>query len=178
MKTDLPDLSSSRRWILEFIYDHISNAIASDDFGESDRRVLFEVRGIYTKVIPALILQLSDRKDNDQLIAAIEASFKIGMYVQRSPKSRIRLLKSNDDQRVANARFALEAKTNRRDKELEAANNAETKKQNKALAVSREFSELIRPGVRARLGPYAKGNYPSISKIKTTVSRMKNRTAL
>ena len=95
-----------------------------------------------------------------------------------SPKIRKEIKKNTGIEMAANARFSLKSKAYFRDKELVHAIKSEAKSQGKVLAASREFSELIRAGVRERLKIPPDSKYPSISKIKETISRIKNGTVL
>jgi hypothetical protein len=139
-----------------------------DTFERAFRRVFAEV----DEAAPHL--------SNDIVRLFISATFitkRIGMEsLERAlGRSREEIKRHLGDEQAKKARDGKRIPDACRAKRLNAAIVAEAKAQNRAMAISMEFAELIRPGVCYRLGEPCADNWPSAWTIKAAIRKLKNK---
>jgi len=113
---------------------------------------------------------------NDIAAAVINAALIVS-YASEQSKAKLReeAKRHFRSEQARNARGAKQISDAFNRKRLGDAILDEAEAQNRALAISKEFADLIRPGVCKRLGVACRDNWPRPSAIKEAVRRIKKK---
>jgi hypothetical protein len=112
--------------------------------------------------------------NENTVIGAIEAAFAIGTLAPPDKGLQRRLKRVAELSRTEGMRAIKREIDDKRAAKLSEAIRAEAAQQRRALAISREYADLIRPGVRRRLNLDPEGeDWPSVATIKNTISEIK-----
>ncbi len=112
--------------------------------------------------------------NENTVLGAIEAAFAIGTLAPPNEGLQRRLKRVAELSRTEEMRAIKSEIDDERAVKLSEAIEAEATQRRRALAISREYADLIRPGVRRRLNLDPEGkDWPSVATIKNAIREIK-----